>query len=267
MIPGLRIICGDIEVNPGPECFIGHMNARSMVAQGSNTTISKFDEIKSFVLFHKFALFALTETWLDVNIDSGSIAVPGYSRIIRRDRNRHGGGICVYINDQCPALHAKQHEPVDSEVIYIELRLKNSKHLVCFCYKPPNYDTNDFVMNIDNSLTNVRGYSSLLFMGDFNCKHSSFYHGDDDTHDGALLKSFFESRLCSQMIDEPTHFFGLKNSCLDLIFTNSPTIVCDTIVHPLINNCDHAPISLSLNCKIYISLFCYYVLLDALLPL
>ena len=52
------------------------------------------------------------------------------------------------------------------------------------------------------------------------------------------------------MIHEPTHFYGHNKSCLDLIFTNNPTIVSDCTVHPLINNCDHCPISLLLKGKI-----------------
>ena len=253
ILPNIVSLCGDVGSNPGPQIdqnvVVGHMNSRSLLAQGLDYSISKFDEIKSFILLHNFAAFAVSETWLDESIENDALTFSGYSQLIRRDRNRRGGGVCVFIKDEYPAKHMRQLEPIDTEIVCIEIRVKNAKHLIYFCYKPPANDTSVFLANLQNSVANVRGYNALLFMGDFNCKHSSFYHRDKNTRDGELLKSFFESLSCSQFVHEPTRFHGGNDSCLDLFFTNNPALIINTTVHPLINNCDHAPVSVTLKSK------------------
>ena len=95
-------MCVDIESNPGPEyadnkITIANLNVRSLTAQGCHSEITKFDEIKAFVLLHGFAVFTVTETWLDNRIQNDSILIPGYLAPCRRDRNRHGGGLCNYV--------------------------------------------------------------------------------------------------------------------------------------------------------------------------
>lgn len=42
------------------------------------------------------SVLTLSETWLDSSVDDGEVAIEGYT-VIRRDRNRHGGGVPVYI--------------------------------------------------------------------------------------------------------------------------------------------------------------------------
>ena len=41
-------------------------------------------------------IFGVTETWLSEEILDGKMYVPGYS-LLRLDRNRHGGGIALYV--------------------------------------------------------------------------------------------------------------------------------------------------------------------------
>ena len=80
-------------------------------------------------------------------------------------------------------------------------------------------------------------------MGDFNCKHISFCPTDMTTPDGKAIKAFFDSKDFTQLIHEPTRFQNENSSCLDLIFTNNPSNMSSTSVHPQINNFDHGPIT------------------------
>jgi hypothetical protein len=43
-------------------------------------------------------VLAINESKLDNTITDGEIHIPGYV-IIRKDRNRHGGGVAIYIKD------------------------------------------------------------------------------------------------------------------------------------------------------------------------
>jgi hypothetical protein len=46
----------------------------------------------------KAAILAVTETWLDSSIGDGEVTIENYS-IVRFDRTRHGGGVCVYVRN------------------------------------------------------------------------------------------------------------------------------------------------------------------------
>ena len=57
-----------------------------------------FDEVKSLVTETDIDIMTLSETHLCTNIDDSEIRIPGYT-LIRRDRNRSGGGVAMYIRN------------------------------------------------------------------------------------------------------------------------------------------------------------------------
>jgi hypothetical protein len=70
------LLSGIVHPNPGPQQIsmsIAHLNARSL------NIADKFNEILATAFIHKFDLFAFSETWLNPNIDSNLILIPGYS--------------------------------------------------------------------------------------------------------------------------------------------------------------------------------------------
>jgi hypothetical protein len=139
VLPNILRMCNDIESNPGPigdnvykKYEIGHANARSLTAiieDPLDTTqkICKFDLIKNHILFYEYDVFGISETWLDDTIDSADIKIDGYHDPIRRDYNRNQRGIMVYISKSCPARRRQDLEPVDGEVICVELQSKFRK--------------------------------------------------------------------------------------------------------------------------------------------
>ena len=42
----------------------------------------------------------IVETWLDSDISDAEVYISGY-RVFRHDRNRHGGGVLVYVKTVC----------------------------------------------------------------------------------------------------------------------------------------------------------------------
>ena len=64
------------------------LNARSL--------LPKISELRLFAQNAKPATICISETWLDDSITNAEIDLPGYT-IERNDRNRHGGGVCLYI--------------------------------------------------------------------------------------------------------------------------------------------------------------------------
>ena len=66
------------------------MNARSL--------LPKMSELKLIASNSTAAMISITETWLDNSVSDAEINIENYT-VVRRDRNRNGGGVCVYIRN------------------------------------------------------------------------------------------------------------------------------------------------------------------------
>ena len=64
----------------------------------------------------------MCETWLDNSILDHELFVEKYS-LIRRDRNRHGGGIAIYVQDVTCSVDFV-HPTI--ELLIVHLKLKHS---------------------------------------------------------------------------------------------------------------------------------------------
>ncbi len=63
------------------------------------------DELKLFMKEISFDILCINETRLDNTINDNIIKIPGYD-IIRRDRDRNGGGVAIYIRS---TINYKNH--------------------------------------------------------------------------------------------------------------------------------------------------------------
>lgn len=70
-----------------------HINIRSLT--------SKISELKIIANNSSASVIAISETWLDSSVTDAEININGYT-VIRADRNREGGGVCMYINPNSP---------------------------------------------------------------------------------------------------------------------------------------------------------------------
>ena len=62
------------------------------------------DELLALVEADNPDLICVTETWLNADCTNAEIAVPGYVAC-RHDRDRHGGGVMLYIRDTFQCTH------------------------------------------------------------------------------------------------------------------------------------------------------------------
>ena len=83
-----------------------HLNARSL--------LPKISELRYLANKQKTAaIISVTETWLDSSVTNSEIKIEGYN-IVRRDINRHGGGVCTYIHERY-AFYTKEIEQTNTE--------------------------------------------------------------------------------------------------------------------------------------------------------
>lgn len=64
-----------------------------------STILPRHDELQVFLeSFTKASVFGLSESWLDEDVLDAELVVVGFT-MYRKDRNRKGGGILVYISE------------------------------------------------------------------------------------------------------------------------------------------------------------------------
>ena len=73
--------------------IIGNLNINSLR--------NKFEDLKILVK-GKIDIIDITESKLDHTFPDSSFRVSGYNKPFRKDRNRNGGGILVFIRDDIP---------------------------------------------------------------------------------------------------------------------------------------------------------------------
>ena len=114
----LLIMCGDIEVNPGPDnnLVFSLSNTQSLYANKSDLKLS---ELQIMANNWHIDVLAVTETWLDSNIPDELVSITGYQKPFRRDRNKRGGGTARYCSDHLPIRRRNDQEDANSECIWI----------------------------------------------------------------------------------------------------------------------------------------------------
>jgi len=215
-----------------------HVNVNSIVAG------SKLDEISAIVSDYDIDIVAVTESWLGDSIESDDISLDGFQPPIRRDRNRHGGGVLIYISNTIPCKRRDDLEVISSECIWLELQIGIFKILFATYYRPPGQNismTNDFMDQFINAVNTAHSElpDAIVVTGDFNSKHNEWWHLDPVNYAGAKLRQATQIVNLQQIITEPTCDLSQSPSLIDLIFTDSPEFFTKT---PSLSNCHHSPI-------------------------
>ena len=181
-----------------------HMNARSL--------LPKLSELRQIATKSKAAVIAITESWLDSSVTNTELHIEGNS-IVRKDRNRQGGGVCMYIQDRYAfsvKILTNTHTTGTSsdESIWIEIFLPKSNPLVLgTCYRPP-HQTN-FLEIFENNVSQLRSDCETVILGDFNICYLK---------KNCALSKEYTSIL--RMVDLPTRVTSDSKSLLDHILCN-----------------------------------------------
>ncbi len=261
VVPNILHQCNDIESNPDPTLGstalhsptnyeICHTNMRSVKAlaldpnrpnnSGSNS-ITKMDLQRADMLLREYSILGISETWLDDSYDSNKLIVEGYQKPIRRDHTGHSCGSMVYIANGVPAKCKKDLEPTDSEIVCVQQCIKKLKILVCNCYRPQHRDMTDLCSDIESILDSAsQYYQSFIFLGDMNARNNNFWEEDITNTEGRFLKAHFDLQSFLQLVHEATRIQGDSISCIDLIFTNNPSLLSNVSTQSKIyETCDH----------------------------
>ena len=186
--------------NNAQNLIIGHLNVNSLR--------NKFLSINE-LLVKNIDKLLLTETKLDDSFPINQFRIDGY-RLFRYDRNKFGGGLCLYVNENLACKSVKCNLLSDIESISIEINLRKRKWLIIGVYKPPNINNISFLEKLSNQLNeSIKTYGNVLLLGDFNI-----------TPDNEVMKTFLSTHDLQNLVKAPTCFKGRIPQCIDLILTN-----------------------------------------------
>ena len=163
-------------------------------------------------------VFGLSETWLDESVMDSEVEIPGFKQF-RRDRNRRGGGVMVYVPEQFRVIRRKELEDNAVEALWIEVRTVNRVVLVCNVYRPPDAPAvwfDDFASMMERA---AGERAERIVLGDFNCNMLK--------RDGIALKlegATLEYGLV-QVMNCPTRVTETSESMIDLMFTSEPEVL------------------------------------------
>ena len=127
---------------------VANLKGFKIASMNVNSLLKHVDEIRHVLLSAPFDIFAINETKIDELISDNEISIPGYS-LIRKDRNRAGGGDVLYIRENISFSNREDLVPctlemVCAEIIYLYsnyaeiIRSHSKPFLVCTRYRPPN---------------------------------------------------------------------------------------------------------------------------------
>lgn len=245
------LLSGDVEIQPGPINSGGGLDSSvSSTSTNSNLLKHKLSAVhlnvqsltsgvklsQIAIELDKYDVIALTETWLDNTIPDSEVRMDAYLPPFRRDRNRHGGGVAVYVSEKLVAQRCPEFEDEDIELVWLKLSTARSFiHLAC-TYRPPNSPAS-YWDKLSASLSKVLdlGHSPVFILGDLN---NNYFENVNDLKQLAIVYNL------SQLIDQPTRI--PSNTLLDPILTNSPnTVLSSGVLDPFCS--DHKPVYVCLN--------------------
>ena len=124
----------DVIINRGCQrhFIIGHLNI--------NSIRYKFEAVQSLLHGGLLDIFAISESKLDESFPFAQFKVTDFS-LHRKDRDKHGGGILLYMRSDIPhrrRYHLEPETPHGIEIMIIETRLyRAEKWFLVSVYKPP----------------------------------------------------------------------------------------------------------------------------------
>ena len=113
----LLLLCKQKENNHN-RLFFSTLNVNSIPNELDDIRIT----ISDFV-----DILVITESKLDRSFPDSQVFINRFSKPVRKDRNKHGGGLLMYIKEDIPQKELFFNLPSDIEIIIVELNINKIK--------------------------------------------------------------------------------------------------------------------------------------------
>ena len=140
-------------------------------------------------------------------------------RMYRKDRNRRGGGILVYVSEDVLSVRRWDLEDQAIEALWIEVKMRKRRVLICNLYRPPGAPMvwmDSLAAMVERA---VQEKIDVIMMEDFNCNMLC-----PDSKAVRLAMVMSEYGLV-QMIKGPTRVTESSETQIDLLFATNTDLV------------------------------------------
>ena len=188
-------------------------------------------------------IIAVTESWLNADIQDAEVLLPSYS-LIRSDRIGIHGGVAIYYKDSLFVQDCVMPSINSNTVEMAACTVKTSTGVlnILVVYRSPVTTTEDS----DKLLSVLKHFTQLpgdyLIMGDFNAPEVNWtdWFCSSQTSFASKLLNFADSSFTSQSITFPTRFErNARPSVLDLVFHKYPRSVINIETSAPLDGSDH----------------------------
>ncbi len=186
------------------------------------------DEIRILLAKQDLDILALNETRLDDMLSDDLMSVHNYD-LIRTDRNRQGGGVCLYIRSNLNYLNRNDSIPAILEAVCVEIHKPNSQpFIVASIYRSPSASSQYFSM-IESFIDKLDSEGKeIIMVGDLNCNML-----DSLNSASKKLNDFLNVYQLSQLIVKPTRVTQTTSSLLDVCISSLPEKIIYSDVFPI----------------------------------
>ena len=172
----LLLLSGDISLNPCPvhqgtlqcsnEWNVFNNRGFHFIHLNINSLLSKIEELRFIAKSTNAAVIGISESKLDASVLEQEISIDNY-KILRCDRNRHGGGVACYIRNDLN-YNILSVFPCEIKNIFFEILLPNSKPVIVgTIYRPPSQ--NNFLELLNSNMNKMNSVDNEIYiLGDFN---------------------------------------------------------------------------------------------------
>ena len=207
-------------------------NTLKILYYNVRSIVYKIDELSTNCSLYSPDVVCITETWLNESVLDSEVCIANY-QLVRLDRDRHGGGIALYIANYL-SFTLICSRPDTLEFLAISIKQPRGDVAIALLYRPPSSPTSYFD-NLSKVLEDIciPMYSMFLLVGDYNVDISTHNHLSRN------LLNLTSQHGLSAIQTDPTRVTSSSATTIDLVFTTSPSATksCETI--PPIGSSDH----------------------------
>ena len=198
--------------------------------------LPKINHVRLHVTVHHPHIISICETWLDESISSHESFIPGFS-LVHRDRDRHGGGVAIFIHNSVQSTIHLKHPTI--ELLLLDLKLKSSKITCGLYYRPPSSTQSDLA-SLEATLDELPPScaKSLLLLGDFNI---------DTLRGGHQQLSSIEDKFgLKQVVSPPTRTTQSTSTLINQVYLSDKISHSSCSIQPPVQGSEYNSILLSL---------------------
>jgi hypothetical protein len=248
-LPGLILLSGDIELNPGPNitetplpCYF--LNAQSIKKITSKE--HKLRELKELITISNPSILGISETWLNKSIQDSDIVNKEEYAIFRKDRiQRKGGGVLLLAKPNLkpePRVDLQTSNSEHNEILVVTIEpSKGNKIAIITAYRSQKDPHHLFLSNLENTLNNCTraNFSKILLIGDFNYPKIKWNPRQDTKlpHHANEFIHVLSSYGLVQLNTHPSR--ATSDNILDLVITNFPDKLSKIYANTFTYQSDH----------------------------